>query len=244
MNKQELTIGEVRAMYFDDTALQLPPVPLYRLDVKGSRHYFTIQELPEPEEGEEVNELEMYRFYSGVTTITGSTLPKPEQLVKWIADMGYQNAIDYRDERAAYGTLMHTIFAHVLINGSIELGFIDSLVDQYVNRENVPGVKVWEWADDIKQDVIAFAQFVKDYDVQPLAIEISLKSDAWGIAGTVDLPCLMTVEKKGFWGEVYKSGVNKDKPKETKKAFRVPAIIDFKSGRKSYGGDQSCAAHD
>jgi len=138
--------------------------------------------------------------------------------------------------------LMHTIFAHVLINGSIDLDFVDSLVHQYVNRENVSEVKVWEWSEDIKQDVIAFAQFVKDYDVKPLAIEISLKSDDLGIAGTVDLPCLMTIPTKGFWGEEYKSGEKKGQPKETVKDLRYLCIVDFKSGRKSYGGDVSCAA--
>jgi len=233
--KQELTFGEVRAMYFDDTALQLPPTPLYRIDVKGSRHYFTISDLTR------TNGEDDLIFYSGVTTITGSTLPKPEALVKWIADMGYENARNYRDERASYGTLMHTIFAHLLINGSIDLDEVDSLVDQYVKREG-QSVDVWQWADDLKQDIIAFVQFVHDYDVKPLAIEISLRSEAWGVAGTVDLPCLMTIEQKGFWGETYQSGPRKGEPKETKQALRVPAIIDFKSGRKSYAGDQGAAA--
>jgi hypothetical protein len=239
MRNQELTFGEVRSMYFDDTALELPPVTLYRLDAKGSRHYFTINPDYDPD-NEESTEPE-FIFFSGVTTVTSSTLPKAEQLVKWIADMGYDNAIKYRDERAAYGTLMHTIFAHVLINGTIVLDEIDSLVSQYLRRDNL-NFPVWKWADDIKQDVIAFAQWVKDYEVKPLAIEISLCSKILGIAGTADLPCLLTIPTKGEWGEVYKSGVNKGKPKETTKGVRTIAIVDFKSGRKSYGGDTACAA--
>lgn len=229
MNHNELTLGQVRAMYFDDTALELPPVPLYRLDVKGSRHYFTLDEDGEPQ------------FYAGVTSVTGATLPKPEQLVKWIADMGYENAIRYRDERAAYGTLMHTVFAYILTDGRLPLDMVNSLVEQYVKRENL-AVNVWQWTEDLKQDVIAFAQWVADYDVQPLAIEISLCSSAMGVAGTVDLPCLLTIPTKGQWGEVYKSGPQKGKPKETTKDVRYLCIVDFKSGRKSYGGDVGCAA--
>jgi len=235
MNNQNLTIGEVRSMYFDDATLELPPVTLYRLDVKGARHYFTINELTE------TNGTPDYDFYSGVTTVTGATLPKAEQLVKWIADMGYDNAIKYRDERASYGTLMHTMFAHVLINGSIDLQFVDSLVHEYAQRENRV-VNTWQWTEDIKQDIIAFAKWVSDYDVKPLAIEISLCDKELGIAGTVDLPCIMTIPTKGDWGEVYKSGANKGQPKLTTKGVRSLAIVDFKSGRKSYGGMVDAAA--
>lgn len=240
MNKQELTFGEVRSMYFDDTALELPPVTLYRLDVKGSRHYFTLNPDFDPE-ADEVDQVPEYTFFSGVTTVTGSTLPKAEQLIKWIADMGYDNAIKYRDERAAYGTLMHTVFAHVLINGSIDLEHVDSVVHEYIQGNNLT-VNNWQFAEDIKQDVIAFAQWIADYDVKPLAIEISLCSSELGVAGTADLPCLMTIPTKGQWGEVYKSGVNKDKPKETTKGVRYACMVDFKSGRKSYGGMVDCAA--
>jgi hypothetical protein len=239
MNKSELTIGEVKSMYFDENALQLPPVTLYRLDVKGARHYFTIDE-DVVKEGDEPQEPQ-FTFFSGVTSITGATLPKAEQLVKWIADMGYNEAIAYRDERASYGTLMHTIFAHVLINGSIDLQFVDSLVHEYAQRENRV-VNIWQWTEDIKQDVIAFAQWVADYDVKPLAIEISLCSHKMKVAGTADLPCLMTIPTKGFWGEDYKSGARKGEPKETVKDVRTLAIVDFKSGRKSYGGDLAAAA--
>jgi hypothetical protein len=230
MKNNELQIGEVRSMYFDETALNLPPVPLYRIDVKGHRQYFSMND-----DGQPV-------FYDGVTTITGTTLPKSEYLVKWIADMGYENAKEYRDTRAAYGTLLHTIIAHLLINTTLPLETVPGLVDAYINREGLYGINARQWVEDIQQDVLSFAQFIKDYDVKPLAVEISLCDPLDGIAGTVDMPCLMTLPVKCQWGEVYASGANKGQPKETVKHLRYVAIVDFKSGRKSYAGDEGAAA--
>jgi hypothetical protein len=44
----------------------------------------------------------------------------------------------------------------------------------------------------------------------------------------------MEIEVKGFNGEVYKSGPNKGKPKESKSIKKIIAIVDFKTGRKGF----------
>ena len=228
MKHDELTVGEVRAMYFDDTALRLPPVRLYRMDVKGDRNYFSVNDSGEPE------------FYSGVTMVTGRMIPKDEFLVKWIAEKGYDEAIAYRDERAHYGTLMHTLAAEFIINRTIALDLFDSYVAAYCRRERL-SVNEARWSDDLRQDMVGLAKFIKDYNVRPLAVELSLCSPEDGIAGTVDLPCLMDIPTEGDWGEKYKSGVNKDKVKLTKRPVTFACVVDFKSGRSYQGGDYNAA---
>lgn len=42
------------------------------------------------------------------------------------------------------------------------------------------------YAEDLKKDILSFAQFVIDYDVKPLCIEQSLYSSK-GYAGMIDL---------------------------------------------------------
>jgi len=228
MRHNELTVGEVRAMYFDASALTLPPVPLYRMDVKGDRHYFSVNDEGQPE------------FYTGVTTLTSRMLPKDEHLIKWIADKGYDAAIAYRNERGKYGTLMHTLFASFLIDRTINLDMVDSYVSEYCTRERLD-VNEFIWSEDLKQDLLALAQWVQDYNVRPLAIEISLCDPETGIAGTVDMPCIMDIPTEGDWGEKYASGARKGEVKITKKAIPYACIVDFKSGRNYPGGEANAA---
>ena len=70
--------------------------------------------------------------------------------------------------------------------------------------------------------MLAFAQFVKDYNVKPLAIEIGLVHPDYHFAGCVDLPCIMTDPKTG-------------------KQFA--AIVDFKSGRKGFYEEHELQLH-
>lgn len=252
-NKSELKIGEIFAMYFDQTALRLPTQRVYRLQTGRDRVYFT---LPEPEDQEPMTEAEQKQlfesnqepekktpqFYIGVTTLTSKTLPTSPFLMKWYGDLGTEAANEYTNERASYGTLMHTLFAHYAINRKIDLNTIPGIVAAYIQKEKVKDENTGQWANDIAQDLLAFDQWIKDYKVIPIAIEITLADPKTGIAGTVDFPCMITREEKGFWGEEYKSGENKGKPKETKKEVTRLAFVDFKSGRKSYNGILSASA--
>jgi hypothetical protein len=103
----------------------------------------------------------------------------------------------------------------------------------FLTSKNIPLDRL-SWADELKRDVLAFAQFMIDCNVKPLAIEICLYHPTDGYAGAIDIVCELDIEEKGFFGEVYASGANKGNPKETKQVRRVRAIVDIKSGRKGF----------
>ena len=79
------------------------------------------------------------------------------------------------------------------------------------------------YADDFKKDILAFAQFVLDYDVKPLAVEIALVHPVHNYAGMIDLTCTM---------------LSKPGSKEY-----INAIVDFKSGRKGFYEEAEIQLH-
>lgn len=216
-----MTVEEIKAEFFNEDALQEQPEPVYRLDSSGHRYYYTFDENGEP------------RFYVSVTTLIKQTLPTSPQLIKWIADMGYEESQRYAAERAAYGTFMHAQIAELLITRSYNLNGLKERLKMYIESEQLPGDFI-NYADDFKKDLLAFAQFMKDTDLQPLAIELVLTNPQDGYAGAIDLCAGITIEEKGFFGETYKTGANAGQPKESKRKRRIRAIIDFKSGRKGF----------
>ena len=225
-----MTVEQIQAEFFNEDALQEQPEPVYRLDSSGHRYYYTFDEDGEP------------RFYVSVTTLIKQTLPTAPSLVKWIADMGYEESQRFAQERAHYGTFMHAQIAELIIARSYNLNLIRERLRMFIESEQLPS-DFMGYADDFKKDILAFAQFMKDTDLKPLAIEIVLTNPEDGYAGAIDLVAEFTIEEKGFFGEVYKTGANAGKPKETKQSRRIRGIIDFKSGRKGFFPEHEVQLH-
>lgn len=225
-----MTVEQIQAEFFNEDALQEQPEPVYRLDSSGHRYYYTFDEDGEP------------RFYVSVTTLIKQTLPTAPSLVKWIADMGYEESQRFAQERAHYGTFMHAQIAELLITRSYNLNLIRERLRMFIESEQLPS-DFMGYADDFKKDILAFAQFMKDTELKPLAIELVLTNPEDGYAGAIDLAAELTIEEKGFFGEVYKTGANAGKPKETKRQRRIRAIIDFKSGRKGFFPEYEIQLH-
>lgn len=204
-----MTTEEMGAMFFND-ALKEPLYKVYQLNSKGHRYYYRFNDDNKPE------------FYPSVTTILSQTMPTPPHLVQWIADKGMKQAEAYKQERAYYGTFMHAAFEKLLIERVYDLDALKVDLLQYMEYNKLPGEFI-NYADDLKKDVLAFAQFVIDYDVQPLAIEIALVHPLQGYAGMIDLPCTM-----------------KDPKNPTK---RINAIVDFKSGKKGFYEEHEIQLH-
>lgn len=183
--------------------------------------YYTLNDSNEP------------RFYISLTTLTSATLPTAPNLIKWIADTGYKESRDYMKERAEYGTLMHHGIGEFVIKKTWDFDKTGEFIEKCLTDGVIAYTKP-EWEDDLKNDIAAFAQFVYDYKVIPMAIEIVLVSED-GYGTLIDLVCKMTVQVDGLSDtEVYQSGKNKGKPKPVKVDKQITALINFKSGRHGF----------
>lgn len=216
-----LTTEQVKAIYFNEDALVERPIPLYRIDNNGYRNYYSMDEKGN------------IQMYTSITTLLSKTLPTSPQIIDWIAKHGREKADQLKNEAADYGTFMHIQCASLLIAGTYDLDAVDEMMAGYIEECGHPKAIIKDWLPEIKKDILAFAQFVKETDLKALAVEITLCSKN-GTAGTVDIVGELNIEEKAFYGEVYKSGENQGKPKETKRIRRITAIVDMKSGRKGF----------
>nr|DAM96605.1 MAG TPA: exonuclease [Caudoviricetes sp.] len=207
---QGVTSEEIKSIFFDKDALVEPPYRVFQLNSNGHRYYYRFNEDGEPQ------------FYPSVTTILSQTMPNNPYLTKWIADKGFDEAERYKMERANYGTFMHAQFEKLLIQRTYDLDGLKDELRKYIEYNRLPDDFI-HYTDELKKDVLAFAQFVLDYDVKPLAVEIALVHPIYSYAGMIDLPCTMAAAK------------GSDK--------RITAIVDFKSGRKGFYPDYEVQLH-
>jgi len=214
----------VNTDFQDESVLKKQPQVIFRLKVNGGRVYYTVNN------GE-------VKFYISLTTLTKNTLPTSPHLIKWMCSMGYEESQRYMNERADYGTLLHKAFGEYVIRKSWNTFFAKEFIENHLRSgvvRNCPDID--KWADDLNDDVAAFAQFVFDNKVKPLAIELVLVSKE-GYGTLIDLVCRMTIQQKGFWGDTYSTGGKnnpKGSPKESVKDVDITALLNFKSGRKGF----------
>ena len=204
-----MSVEEIKALFFDRNALREPAYKVFQLNTEGYRYYYRFNN-GEPE------------FYPSVTTLLGKVMPTSPFLIKWMVENGAEGAAEKRDLAAAYGTFMHIQFEQLLINRKYDFDAVPNILQEYIQRENLPDKVFNEWAVKIRKDVLAFAQFVRDWNVRPLAIEVGLVHPDYHYAGCIDLPCLLTDPK-------------------TREDFA--AIVDFKSGRKGFWEEHEIQLH-
>lgn len=196
-----MSVEEIKALFFDKESLKEPPYRVYQLNTDGYRYYYRFDEKGEP------------TFYPSVTTMLSAVMPTSPYLLQWMMANGKEGAEEKRDLAASYGTFMHSQFEELIINRHYDFDEAPETLRKYIERENLPDKVFNDWLIKIRKDVLAFAQFVLDYNVRPLAVEIGLVHPKYNYAGCVDMPCIMKDPKTG---EDFK------------------AIVDFKSGRKGF----------
>lgn len=206
----------------EDYFNSLPPVPyqVYRVSVGSGRIYYRmIEDSP--------------RFYISLTTMTSATLPTSEFLIKWIADMGYDESRKYMNERADYGSVMHYAIGVFCKEKAFDIDKTEEFITFCKETGICKQVKP-EWTDELKRDIAAFAQFAHDYNLVPLAIEMVLVSED-GYGTLIDMVCNMTITEKGLdHDNPYKSGKRKGEPREIKVKRKIKALINFKSGKHGF----------
>ncbi len=216
---------DIKALFFDSSALREPAYKLRRVNTKLGRFYYTHDDsMADP------------KIYMGMTSILSAVVPRPQQLIDWMVSMG-PSYKEYVAVKASFGTLLHLQIANFCLNGNkYNFDEVESIVKDYVRSEPKEIIEskyfnLSEWIENIKSDVLAWSVFVKDYKVSPIAIEIPLIHPS-GFSGTIDIPARMTIDVEGDFGEKYKSGPRKGEVKLTKQPKEIIAIIDIKSTRK------------
>lgn len=205
-----MTTEEIKALFFDSQALKEPSYKVFQLNSDGHRYYYRFGPDGVPE------------FFPSVTTMLKQVMPTSPFLIDWMIANGKEGSAEKRDLAAAYGTFMHAQFETLIINRRYNFDVVPVVLADYIQRENLPDKVFNTWAIKIRKDVLAFAQFVRDYNVRPLAVEIGLVHPDKRFAGCIDLPCIMTDRK-------------------TKKDFS--AIVDFKSGRNGFYEEHELQLH-
>ncbi len=177
---------------------------LYRLDTRHGRYYAKLVD-------------GVIKYHGSVTTIIDKYLPEGEGLKRWRADLGNDESACILWESAHYGTFVHILFGDLLLGGDVDLSFVGLTlrIRDYLDQESidVKEINIDTWRKKSKQDVIGFIRWAKDYCVEPIGVELTLKSKK-GYAGSIDLVA------KGRWDK-----------KSKRKSL---AIIDFKSGRSAF----------
>lgn len=107
-------------------------------------------------------------WYPSVTKIIKATSPTPPGLMQWYAKHGFEEANKLRDDAAERGTEMHVLFERYMAGGFVDM---TSLSEFHAKA------------------LMSFDQWYRDYEVEPLAVEVLLHSDTYGFAGTADLVC-------------------------------------------------------
>jgi len=212
--KQELYPGmtseEIKALFFDSEALVEPDYKIYQLNSEGYRYYYKFNSEGVPE------------FYPSVTTLLCQVLPTPKPLLDWMIANGREGSVEKRDMAAAYGTFMHSQFEKLILNRRYDFDEVPGVLMEYMIQNNIPETYFNAWVVKIRKDVLAFAQFLRDYNVKPMAVEIGLVHPEYKYAGCLDLPCWMT---------------------DPKTAETFTALVDFKSGRKGFYEEHELQLH-
>jgi len=209
------------------------PVRLFRWRGAGPRRYFTYS-APVTKKKKTIFPVE---WFNSVTSMIETVFPTSSFLIEWIAKVGLDKAKLIADEAKDYGTVLHAAITKFLLEAHFSLlRDVDDLIMFHV-KQNDWKWDVGPWKDRLRRDLVSFAQFAHDVQLEPICIEAVLCHEGYHMAGAIDCVAWMNVVETGFFGQVYAKGGTKNpagSPKKSKKTERILALLDWKSCRKGF----------
>lgn len=156
---------------------------------------------------------ETKKFYISATTFCSYVLPENPYLTKWKQELGVFEANRRASEAALYGTLLHLLIEDFVALENYSKTMMEAKIDEFVGRHAMEH-NARSWHRELKNDMLSFAQFAFERNIDVIASEQWVKKDVnefGGIAGTVDLELILD------WSR-----------------GRRKAILDIKSGKKGF----------
>lgn len=220
----EITLEDIKTVYFDEEAIRLPSYRLGRIPVgSDGRLYYRYG----------YNDPDSVELFNSLTTVIYQCSPMPYGLLQWYVRYGEAEAKRMLKVAQLYGSLLHEEIGNFCINQEYDFDKIDEVIENYLSRHSFWDKDCEDWNWRLRQDMIAWTEFVFEYKVKCIAVEMVLASKR-GFATAIDIVADMDLPVKGFWGEKYKSGPRKGADKETESRVRKKALINMKSGRKGF----------
>ncbi len=222
---------EVQPLYLNKDKVMKTPRIIFRTFLGSNRYYYYFDD-----NGSMIKN-------PSVTSIIESEMRQPEWLIKWIAEWGYRKAIEKRDQAAMYGTFFSILSAQYLKDKRFDLETIKPRLEIFIQQQNID-FPTDNWEYRLREDLYALHQFIIDYNVEPIAVEIMLASKE-GFAGAIDAVVEMTVGS-GVNMRILKSDRKIDKKSGElieDKTRRVTAVIDWKSGRHGFYKNNAAQLH-
>jgi hypothetical protein len=196
-----------------------PQFDLHRYDdSRGNRFYWFIDDKGE------------VRIAAGVTSVLGLVSTERRAIDQWKQDN--ENWKQLLDASSEYGTLLHGIFADVILGKGVDSTKLAQM--QTIAHENGSS---WDMAS---KDILSFLKFHEDVQLKPIIIEGMLlwhdKEKDEYLAMTIDLLATLTITTKvkkevivGKYARGEKTGQDKTETVIEEVKTGKTVLIDFKS---------------
>src|SRR3990167_9031280 len=139
----ELTLEDVKTIWFDPDAIRLPSYRLGRIGFNDGRLYYRYN--PDAEIQVEL--------FNSVTTVIYQCTPMPFSLLEWYCKLGMKEAKRFSDVAAKYGTLLHIEIGNFCDQQQYDFDKTGQIVENYLSQINFWDNDCKDWSWRLKEDM-------------------------------------------------------------------------------------------